>query len=107
MKNRMSTDLSTLRAMSLPRFVAYFAVVGGLAGLFAWKLVFGGHIVFEISRPTWTSLLLAISRGSLFAIVLGLVLRWYWSRRRGQAASPHPFRNIDHRPVDRLLGADG
>ncbi len=80
----MSTDLNTLRAMSLPRLVAYLAVVGCLAGLFAWMLVFGGHIVFEISRPTWTSLLLAIPRGGLFAVVLGLVLRWYWSRRRGK-----------------------
>jgi hypothetical protein len=87
----MSIDLNTLRAMSLSRLVAYLAVVGGLAGLFAWMLVFGGHIVFEISRPTWTSLLLAIPRGSLFAIVLGLVLRWYWSRRRGQAASEREF----------------
>jgi hypothetical protein len=73
--------------MSLSRWVAYLAVVGGLAGLFAWMLVFGGQIVHEISRPTWTSLLLAIPRGGLFAIILGLVLRWYWSRRRGRAAS--------------------
>ena len=33
MKNRMKTDLSTLRAMSLPQLVAYLAVVGGAASL--------------------------------------------------------------------------
>lgn len=83
----MSADLNTLLAMSLPRLLAYLVVMGGLAGLFAWMLVFGGHMVFDISRPNLTSLLLAIPRGSIFAAVLGLVLRWYWNRRRGRAAS--------------------
>ncbi len=84
----MSTDLSTfLRDIPLPRLVAYLAAVGGLAGLFAWLLVFGCHIAFDISRPTWTALLLAIPRGGLFAVVPGLVLRWYLRRRRERADS--------------------
>jgi hypothetical protein len=67
--------------MSLPRLIAYLVVVGGLSGLFAWLLILAGHFVFGMSRPTWMALLLAIPRGSLFGVVLGLALRWYWSRR--------------------------
>jgi hypothetical protein len=70
--------------MSLPRLIAYLAGVGGLAGLFAWMLVFGGGVLFDISRPTWTSLLWAILRGSLFAVILGFALRWYWNRSPGR-----------------------
>lgn len=78
----MPFDLSRLRAMSPPRLFAYLALVGGLAGLFSWLLVFAGHLVFDITRPTRTALLWAIPRGALFAIVLGLVLRWYGGRRQ-------------------------
>jgi len=79
----MSTDLGTLRAMSLPRLVVYLTTVGGLAGLSAWMLIFGGHLALGIPKPTWKSLLWAIPRGGLFAVVLGLVVRWYSGRRRG------------------------
>ena len=79
----MSSDLGTLRALSLPRFVAYMVVVGGLSGLLAWMLVLGGHMVLGIGKPSLPSLLWAIPRGALFAVVLGMVLRWHWRRRRG------------------------
>lgn len=78
----MSSEFGGLRAMSLPRLLGYLVLAGGCAGLFSWILVLGGHFMFGIHRPTYLSLLLAIPRGSLFAVILGLALRWYWSRSR-------------------------
>ena len=71
--------------MSLPRLAGYLVVVGGVAGLLAWSLVMVGHLLFEISKPSWTSLLLAILRGSLFAVLLGFALRLWWRDRRIEA----------------------
>ena len=79
---RMNSEFDRLRAMSLPLFLGYLALVGGLAGLLAWVLVLGGHFVVGINAPSLPSLLYAIPRGSLFAVILGLALRWYWSRSR-------------------------
>ena len=79
---RMNSEFRRLRAMSLPLFLGYLALVGGLSGLLAWTLVLGGHFVFGISKPSLPALLFAIPRGSLYAVVLGLALRWYWNRRR-------------------------
>lgn len=78
----MNSELRRVRAMSLSQFLGYVVVVGGLSGLLAWLVVLGGHLVFGISRPTLSTLLLAVPRGSLFAVILGLALRWYWSRSR-------------------------
>lgn len=78
----MSSEWGRLRAMSPPRFLGYLALAGACAGLLAWLFVLGGHFVFGINKPTWPSLLFAIPRGSLFAVILGLALRWHWSRSR-------------------------
>ena len=82
MKDKLNSDFRRLRTMSLPLFLGYLVLVGGLAGLGAWVLVLGGAYVFGMTAPTLPSLLFAIPRGSLFAVILGLALRWYWSRRR-------------------------
>ena len=78
----MKSEFNRLRAMSLSRFFGYLVLVGGFAGLAAWILVLGGAFVFGMDKPTWPSLLFAVPRGSLFAVILGLALRWYWSRNR-------------------------
>lgn len=83
MSSRMGRDLDTLRAMTLSRFVTYLLAVGALAGLFSWLLAFGAHLLFDIPRPSWISLCWAAVRGGLFAVVLGIALRWYWNRRAG------------------------
>ena len=75
MTRSMKSESARLRAMSVPRFSGYLVLVGGLAGLFAWLLVLGGSFVFGIEQPTWPSLLFAVPRGSLFAVILGLALR--------------------------------
>ena len=77
---RMNSEFDRLRAMSQPLFLGYLALVGGFSGLLAWTLFLGGHFVFGISKPTLPTLLFAIPRGSLFAVILGLALRWYWNR---------------------------
>ena len=82
MKEKLKSEFRRLRGMSLPRFFGYLALVGGFAGLSAWVLVFGSSFVFGMNAPTLPSLLFAIPRGSLFAVILGLALRWYWSRSR-------------------------
>lgn len=78
----MNTERRRLRAMSRSQFFGYLVLVGGLAGLFAWILVLCGSFAFGMDKPTGPALLFAIPRGSLYAVVLGLLLRWYWSRRR-------------------------
>jgi len=82
LRRRMKSDLNAMRAMSLSRSLGYLVLVGGFAGLAAWILVLGGALVFGMDKPTWPSLLFAVPRGSLFAVILGLALRWYWSRSR-------------------------
>ena len=82
MKDKLNSEFRRLRTMSLPHFWGYLVLVGGLAGLGAWVLVLGGAFVFGMNAPTLPSLLFAIPRGSLFAVILGLALRWYWSRIR-------------------------
>ena len=72
----MVTSLrAALGRMSPPHLVGYLIVAGALAGVFAWCLALIGHFAFQISRPTWLSLLLAILRGSLFALIVGFGLR--------------------------------
>lgn len=82
----MRTDLGTLLRMPVPHLVAYLIATGALAGVFAWCLALVGHLAFETGRPSYLSLLLAIPRGSLFALIVGFALR-HWSRRRGDAAN--------------------
>jgi len=78
----MNTELTRLRAMSRSRFFGYLVFGGAFAGLLAWVLVFSGAIVFGFDKPTLSSLLFAIPRGSLYGVVMGLLLRWWW--RNGQ-----------------------
>ena len=82
LRRRMKIDLNAMRTMSLSRHLGYLVLVGGFAGLAAWILVLGAALVFGMDEPTWPSLLLAVPRGSLFAVILGLALRWYWNRSR-------------------------
>ena len=82
LKEKLNSEFRRLHAMSLPRFLGYLALVGGFAGLSAWVLVFGSSFVFGFNAPTLPALLFAIPRGSLFAVILGLALRWYWNRSR-------------------------
>lgn len=77
----MKADLEKFLSMSLPRFLRFMILTGGFAGFFAWLLVFGGSMIFDISTPTLTSLFFAMLRGSLFAIILGLILRFFWRRK--------------------------
>lgn len=79
-KDKLNSEFRRLRSWSLPLFLGYLALVGGVAGLVAWVLVLGSSFVFGFNSPTLPSLLFAIPRGSLFAVILGLALRWYWSR---------------------------
>ena len=78
----MKSGLEQMRAMSLPRFLGFMVLSGGFAGLFAWLLFFGGAMIFEIDKPTLTALMLAFPRGSLFGIILGLILGFYWNRHK-------------------------
>jgi len=79
-------DLSALDRMSVPRLAGYLIVVGALAGAFSWFLLLLGHFAFEIGRPTGPSLLLAIPRGSFFALLVGFGLRLFRRRVRGGGA---------------------
>ena len=81
----MKAGLGVLRRMSVPQFVIYLVVVGALSGLFAWCLALAGHFAFDMGRPTWLALLLAMPRGSLYALIVGFGLRLWW-RVRGDKA---------------------
>jgi len=79
------SKLSALGRMSIPRFVSYLIAIGALAGVLAWCLVLVGSLALEFSRPTLLALLLAIPRGSFFALIVGFGLRLWW-RVRGDGA---------------------
>lgn len=85
----MRSNLDALRRMSVPHLVGYLVVAGALAGVFAWCLVLVGHLAFDISRPTLLSLLLAIPRGSFFALLVGFGLRPWWRVRGDKAGERH------------------
>ena len=76
-------DLATYRTMSRPALVARFALIGLLAGLLAWILVFGLRLLAGDSAPTITSLLWAMPRGALFGAILALILHAWWRRHPG------------------------
>ena len=79
----MKTNWNALRAKSLPALIARFGLAGALAGLTAWLAVLGLHLLFEVSRPSWLALLLAIPRGAVLGTILALVLHAYWKRHPG------------------------
>ncbi len=83
------TNLGALGRMSVPHLGGYMIVVGALAGVFSWCLVLVGHLAFDFSRPTWLSLLLAIPRGSFFALLVGFGLRLWWRVRGDRTGKRH------------------
>jgi len=80
----MMTSLRSWRAMGTWSLVLYLATVGAFAGLAAWAVIFIAHLLFDVARPSGIALLLAIPRGAIFGVVLGLILWVYWNRRHGQ-----------------------
>ena len=83
------THLNALQRMSVPQFVGYLVGVGALSGVGAWCLVLTGAFVFDVDRPTWLALVLAIPRGSLFALILGFGLRLWWRVRGDKSGERH------------------
>ena len=80
----MKTNWNALRALSLPALLVRFGLAGAVAGLVAWLAVLGLHLLFEVSRPSWLALLLAILRGAVFGLILALILHAYWKRQSGR-----------------------
>jgi hypothetical protein len=80
----MMTGLHVYRAMGTWSLVVRLAALGAFAGFAAWTVVFVAHLLFDVGRPSGIALLLAIPRGAIYAVVLGLILRVYWNRRHGQ-----------------------
>ena len=68
-------------------FVPRFAAIGALAGVAAWALIFGAHLLFGMSQPTQRALILAVPRGALFGAMLALAVDW---RRTRRARTPSP-----------------
>jgi hypothetical protein len=83
----MRRDLNAMRAMSRLSLSARLGLVGAVAGFAAWVLVLVAHVLFDVDRPSGISLLLAIPRGALFAIILGLILHAYWRKNSGKSES--------------------
>jgi len=73
-----------MRAMSLSSIVVRMGLVGATAGLLAWVLFLGLHVLFEVPRPSGMALLLAIPRGAIFGMILALILHAYWKRHPGK-----------------------
>jgi hypothetical protein len=82
-EQRMRANWERMRAMSLSALVVRLGLAGALAGLVAWLAVLGLHLLFEVSRPSWVALLLAMPRGAVFGMTLALVLHAYWRRHSG------------------------
>jgi hypothetical protein len=80
----MMTDLRSLRAMGTWSLVLRLATLGAFAGFAAWAVVWVAHLLFDVGQPSTIALVLAIPRGAIFATVLALALRAYWSRTHDQ-----------------------
>ncbi len=80
----MRTDWNKLRAMSRWDLVLRIGTAGAVAGLVAWLFALAAYSLFDATRPSGISLLLAVLRGALFGIIVALVLRAYWNRRSRQ-----------------------
>ena len=76
----MMSGMRSWHAMGKWSLVLRFAAMGASAGLVAWTVVFAAHLLFDVGRPSAVALLLAVPRGAIFGVVLGLILRAYWSR---------------------------
>lgn len=74
-----------MRAMSRWSLVVRFGMVGAFAGFAAWAMVLAAHTLFDVSRPSGISLLLAIPRGALFGIILAVILHAFWNRPSGRS----------------------
>ena len=79
----MKTNWNSMRARSLSALILRLGLVGAFSGLVAWLAVLGLHLLFEVSRPSWMALLLAIARGAVVGMILALVLHAYWKRHPG------------------------
>ncbi len=77
-------SLSSYRTLSRWALVARCALWGFVAGLFAWVLVFGLHLLVDISKPTITSVLWAMPRGAMFGVILALIMHARWRHHPGQ-----------------------
>jgi hypothetical protein len=75
--------LSTYRSLSRWALAARLALVGFVAGFFAWVLALGLHFLVGVTKPTKTSLLWAMPRGALFGLILALILHGWWRRNPG------------------------
>jgi hypothetical protein len=71
-------ELREWQEMGMHPFLLRLAAIGAFAGLASWLLAFGVHLISEMSQPTTMTLILAVPRGALFGVILGLGLRWYW-----------------------------
>ena len=76
--------VTNYRTLSRWALVTRFALVGFVAGFFAWVLVLGLRLLVDGSSPTITSLLWAMPRGALFGAILALILHTWWRRHPGQ-----------------------
>jgi hypothetical protein len=79
----MAKNWNWMRAMSLSALIVRLGLVGAFSGLVAWLTVLGLHLLFEVSRPSWVALLLAIPRGAVVGMILALVLHAYWKHHPG------------------------
>jgi hypothetical protein len=80
----MTINRNAMRAMSLPSIVMRLGLGGAMAGLGAWVLVWVLRMLVDGSSPSGMALLLAIPRGAIFGMILGLVLHTYWKRNPGR-----------------------
>lgn len=83
-----STTLRSWYAMGRWVFFARLASVGAVAGFATWALVFAGSLVWDIDPPSVATLVWAMLRGAVFALILGFILIVFWRRRRAEPESP-------------------
>lgn len=86
----MTLNWNSMRAMSRADLVVRFAVAGAIAGVVAWLLVLGLHVLFEVTRPSAMALLLAIPRGAVFGVVFAVILHAYWRRHPVEGDTKDP-----------------
>ena len=89
-KEGMTLNWSSMRAMAQSELVVRLTAVGAVAGVLAWLLVFALHVLFEVTRPSAMALLLAIPRGAVFGVIVAVILHAYWRRHPGKSEMKDP-----------------
>lgn len=70
----MMNNWDSLKQKSFRSLALYFAAIGAIAGVASWALVTLVQVAFGSAGPSLMTLLWAVIRGAIFAIIFAVIL---------------------------------